>query len=79
MIKTTLKKTTKAKYPIFPLLANSKHYESVVLFINKNTGTVVFNSKSYKIGHYSDDWVDVTDTKTWEILPAGTSVTLTAE
>ena len=57
----------------FPLLAEDKR-GVVVLFTNKNSGTVLESGKTlYGIGYNSYCWPDVTN-GVWKILPKGSKV-----
>lgn len=62
--------------PKFPLLAKSTRDGKVVLFSDLNTGVVVHGSD---VGYLTDTWSECTNTMAWEILPAGTSITLIQE
>jgi hypothetical protein len=63
----------------FPLLARYKAGSAsglVVLFTTEKKGTVVVEASIYKLGYHEEGWNRVTDSGSWEILPAGSSVTL---
>lgn len=66
----------------FPLLARIKSTSSlavgtVVLFTSPNCGTVVHSTCAWNIGSYRGDWVALSSTTHWEILPTGTQVVIT--
>lgn len=72
--------------PSFPVLArlldkacSDTHRGTVVLFTAVNQGFVVHSPKSGRTVGATDNWVHVTDTNVWEILPKGAAVTLVQE
>ena len=54
----------------FPLLAESLKDESVILFSDPTTGTVVYEGLGCngRLGTYGKSWVDVNNQGTWRIL-----------
>lgn len=62
--------------PKFPLLAKSKRDGKVVLFSDLTSGVVVHGND---FGYLTNKWADCTNVNAWEILPAGTSITLIQE
>lgn len=66
----------------YPVLAKSRNSTLVVLFTADETGVVVRDldhDRQYKIGHTSDGWISVKNSKNWQILPAGTQLIITQE
>ena len=61
----------------FPLLAESPK-GLIVLFSDECAGTVMCagNSQLHKLGTHRDDWIPVHN-RHWNILPKGSTVTLT--
>jgi hypothetical protein len=60
----------------FPVLAKSTDSDLVVLFTGQSTGIVVFSDRVYDIGAEDSDWIYVSDSSAWEILPPGAKVVL---
>lgn len=60
-----------------PVLARYKTTNDVVLFSANKVGTLVMpgNGSDDNIGHYSVNWVSVTD-PCWEILPPDAQIVL---
>lgn len=53
----------------YPVLMKSIPYEFVVLFTEKDKGTVVYDPKgAYGLGYYSDCWVEATEACEWTQL-----------
>lgn len=64
-MKSTLIEDTEIKYPC---LRKSRVNGSVILFIDRSTGTIVNKGKSAcYLGEYSDSWIDSEDKDFWEI------------
>ncbi len=66
----------------FPLLARSKFHERTVLFTDETAGVVVSAPSEIiieQLGYWSNRWIDLADSSRWEILPVGSTVTLTQE
>ena len=66
----------------FPLLRKSKTSGSVVLFTSLHKGTIIKEGESINgpapLGYFSDSWTYYTNSDTWEKLPKGTVIKLTA-
>lgn len=64
----------------FPLLAENKTSEFVVLFLAKNKG-IVLQAKLglYEIGHSDSNWVSCFDNQIWRIFSKDESITLIQE
>lgn len=78
-VKTSFPETKELK---FPLLARSKVNQTIVLFTDIGTGTVVASNENWSdenLGKYSNTWIDCNNANNWEILPAGSTITLTQE
>lgn len=67
--------------PPFPLIARSRDTGQCILFTGNITGTVIVKGDNTldPIGYWDDRWVPVGTCSTWEILPTGSSVTITVE
>jgi hypothetical protein len=64
----------------FPLLARLKKHGNVVLFTNMNSGLVLSDEDgTWEVGKFSTDWLNVTDSEYWEILPKNYKVIFTQE
>lgn len=63
----------------FPLLARCKDKNGpfIVYFTNSFEGIVLTKGTCYLLLSHQDNFVDVFDEKIWEILPAGTQISLT--
>lgn len=63
----------KIEYPYIGYLSNhvNELTKTVVLFVSKNTGTVIAHDNESFIGHYSKDWVET------NFIPLPSSVTIT--
>ncbi len=63
--------TPELKYPIL-MRCKDKHpkgMELVVLFIGPTMGTVIVsNVNDRQVGSYDVEWVEATDTSTWEVF-----------
>lgn len=65
----------------FPLLRKSKLSGSIVMFTSMCKGTVIkegIKPHSNDLGYFSDNWCGYTCRDTWEKLPEGTVIQLTA-
>jgi hypothetical protein len=71
------------KSPEFPYLIRHIDNRFVVLRISETAGFVVDGADYYKLGHYrlgtNDCWNFWTEPQDWEVLPTGSTVTLTQE
>lgn len=64
----------------FPSLYRAKNNRCVVLFWSETSGTVLVQGNgNYDVGFVDKSWVPCTNWATWELLPPGTSVTVTVE
>lgn len=70
---------TRAPTIWYPLLAKAKSSDYIVLFTASTEGVVLYGSEVYKVGHFSADWISCWDTSLWQILPEGTTITLTQD
>ena len=64
----TLKETPPpAKHTQFPCLRKTKDDLLIVLFFNRNCGTFVGgkDKETYKIGQFSENWLDCDDEDNW--------------
>ena len=62
----------------YPVLAKPLHgLQYVVMCTALNKGVVVSDAiNTDRVGQFSDTWTKLTNTRVWEILPVGTTVTL---
>jgi len=74
-----------SKIHTFPLLARIKKplgsieaAGTVVLFTSLKSGTVIYPSQAWPIGHHCNDWISIMNVELWELLPIGTEVVITA-
>ena len=66
----------------FPQMYRMNDNGAVILFSNKKSGTVIYESdceQQFVVGYYSTNWIACCDTSAWTRLPAGSSITLIQE
>jgi len=65
--------------PVFPCIYRSQGGDTV-LFVGYTRG-IQLNSESrgFKMGYYSETWINCTEADTWTALPKGSSITITVE
>jgi len=68
----------------FPLLARStapaESEQFCVLFTSEKKGTVIHRGVSAiysRMGYFCEGWISCFDTSYWEVLPPGSTITLT--
>ena len=64
-----------------PDVTSPDYVGEVILFTSENTGVVVYKQRvdvGHDLGHFNTKWISVDNSAIWEILPAGSSVTILA-
>jgi hypothetical protein len=78
-MRSELEETPLHLAPMFPALYKAVRCGGVVLFSDKTSGVVVKQSRHQTLGAFSTDYIDCTNTNTWQRLPVGSQITLTQE
>ena len=64
----------------YPFLAKSKTCDNLMIATGDNTGFALAGEWAFDCGHEAvSNWADWDDKAEWEILPAGTTITLTVK